>query len=377
MRSILNLFSTTRKGFLISARLIVLLPLALSSPQVLGRSLNFTPSASLSDSKTTLNFESLHMLNLTEGWAYALVDQEWTMYLYTNDGGQTWSEAAAYGSSSATSRPGTWISDPAPEGNVQLGAFSDSLHGWKLDTTERAAGNEDGTLYRTTDGGITWLQVGAVDFGGNGNLPAGYHTGLAFESPTEGWMTLSSINHIGGLAQTVDGGVDWMILGLPDPSGYNLISDACDFTDFRIFAPGSLSVIADCDLDNGTTAVFLYSSYNDGKSWHIAGLTPKSPLQPVWGWPPSPLIAMLSMTSGWTVATSPNSPNVQILYWTSDSGLTWTKSATLPARLMNNDSQTTLFDFVDKQHGWAAPSDNLEYTADGGKSWIALNPVFV
>ena len=72
--------------------------------------------------------------------------------------------------------------------------FIDTHHGW----AGGSRGWRDGFVLRTTDGGMTWDQIGDSQF------PIGIH--FSFTDTLNGWMTCS---YGGNLFRTTDGGLSW------------------------------------------------------------------------------------------------------------------------------------------------------------------------
>lgn len=111
----------------------------------------------------------------------------------TSDGGKTWSRGDLQ----------------AGGGHVVSADFTDAWHGWLLVEVSNLGGPVTEALYRTEDGGATWLDVG------NPVTAPDTAVRAVFADPLHGWLySLSS----GPFAySTADGGATWRRVALPPP----------------------------------------------------------------------------------------------------------------------------------------------------------------
>ena len=260
---------------------------------------------------------------------------------------------------------------------------------------------EPAALYQTIDGGVSWRLIAddgndiyaikaysPIDTGITGR----YHTGMVFESPTDGWMAISSLDDGGGtLLHTIDGGHTWHPVTMMSASTTvtpitvtALVN--CELFDLRLEAPGVLTLGAYCLDDNLVKTGFLYQTTNDGVTWQVNSL-PANFINNYGAFQ----LYMMSATDGLAVgcdspARVPDpkdcatvTPLPLAFYRTTDSGQTWTRSGPLPDVLrpaVSNASNATYaqFDFIDDHTGWAIdPTGKLLITVDGGKIWTPLN----
>lgn len=136
-----------------------------------------------------------------------------TVVMLTSDGGRSWHQAR---------------SNPFSHIPTFAAAFSfiSPKMGWLAIGNQPSAGSELKYLYKTNDGGQTWAEVASPSTSGNsppsesGGLPeGGYLDGIAFVSPSIGYMTLGRIR-TGTELETTDGGAQWQSVDL-GPNGSN------------------------------------------------------------------------------------------------------------------------------------------------------------
>lgn len=105
----------------------------------------------------------------------------------------------------------TWQSPTLPVSGYYLSSpfFFDKDHGWVIGNSEKE--DQDGVLLRTTDGGNTWSAVNPKFLDVEG-VDKNVFLSVFFTSPEEGWMVggyLYGDDTVGGVMHTTDGGVTW------------------------------------------------------------------------------------------------------------------------------------------------------------------------
>lgn len=248
----------------------------------------------------------------------------------------TQSQTEPQGTAPATELPTPPVSDPLWLPNHRLQTilkdkvdvvFLDSQHGWKMVPGQGATTNEPADIYRTADGGESWVKVATADQNNvsaaeSTNLPAGtlpyggVKNGLSFVNDSTGWIT-GYVPRVGyqWIFVTNDGGNSWVHQELPVPKdvpGYT--SMTFDVTPPAFFTSEDGVLIEEiAEAPQGKahpTYVFFYTS-DGGQHWEEK---PAANLS-------------LTVSNSNSQQSSPSiSVNVNGTTWqTTDSGYSWTK----------------------------------------------------
>jgi photosystem II stability/assembly factor-like uncharacterized protein len=212
-------------------------------------------------------------------------------------------------------------------------------------------------LYRSQDGGVSWSRI-QDPYNDTSLIMSCSKTGLQFTDATHGWLTGDCHGVAAGvqLFNSLDGGVSWTPVTLPDPAGVpGLFSDmlaACGSYDPYFFSNDLGHIGVNCvnyTQDPPTYQYYLFTTLDGGSTW-VSGTYPGKSLY------------FYSADTGWAAAEK--------IQRTLDGGLTW--------KAMSNVSWSAQLDFVSEQLGWAV-ARNLEQialvkTTDGGAKWAILVP---
>lgn len=335
-----------------------------TTPTVVGSPINPTPAGPVN------SLQTIHMIDATTGWA-----ETSTSLLRTTDGWRTWKDvtphkAALVGAgyfltgseawigeasglnlqagqkpavivSHTTNGGQTWQSAPlsvtVPEGVFSM-SFVNDQDGWSEAELGGATGNDLVEIFRTTNGGKSWVAVAST---GSDNTPAtfpfsGHKSGLVFINTSTGWATSN------GLYVTHDGGATWQQQTLP--------AQACCLLPTFFNAHDGI-------LPGGSQ---LFVTYNGGTTWQSTSSLPAS----------SSLVTFIDMQHGWVAVD-----NGTTLYRTSDGGAHWAKiTPVIPSSI----TAFAQLDFVSTGIGWAvgytseAANTLLIKTTDGGQTWTQV-----
>lgn len=170
--------------------------------------------------------------------------------------------------------------------------FLDQQHGWAWATGPLAGVQATRTLYKTINGGATWMSLGtlsttrAFDDPTPGPLPLGDGFGLTFLTPQRGWAIVyqSQVSQRDFLYLTRDGGVTWQLQQLPQPATgpipgiqTTLQGGAQSGAFASMRAPqfftsqhGLLSIVSQISAQK-PREVYLYETNDGGQSWSLLG----------------------------------------------------------------------------------------------------------
>lgn len=339
--------------------------------------------APLIDSPSILNIE---MLNEADGWG---VTEE--QIVRTNDGGITWFNVTPPGLNDA--------------GYFVYADFFDAAHAW-LQFPDMNSQPNGGTLYRTSDGGLTWESFATPFSEGS----------LRFIDEQNGWMMANLGAGAGSNAvsifKTSDGGSTWKRTYTNDPN----LEGAADtlplggLKNFLVALDENTAWVGGVIYAPGQT--YLFRSDDGGVTWFNINLVlPEGTVESELS---TQGMVFVSSQNGLLALRITSETPETIVYRTEDGGNTWTQ---LPVNFsgygiletpsasemifytadqfyVTKDAGKTIqqvspaikfgdsiidMSFVNAQTGWVITSDTnnkrtLYRTEDGGAAWTALIP---
>ncbi len=253
----------------------------------------------------------------------------------------------------------TWL-NATPSGLTSIG-YSTALSVLNVNTVWVLVPNADfytGTLYHTSDGGLTWTSV-EVPFGGPSIQFLDASTGLARADRGAG-----AGSDVVEMFQTSDGGASWLSIFNNDPTR----PDASASLPLSGIKNGMTFLNANTGWVTGTVPIngeiYLFVTNDSGASWEQQSI-PLPPGYATYQYMPQapvffgsdgflPLIVYLSSTTDFT------------FYTTHDGGITWTGDPTNANKVVKPGS----YAFADALHGWCWDGGtNLYFTTDGAQTW--------
>ena len=219
--------------------------------------------------------------------------------------------ATLFPTPTATSIPPDLPEVPAPI--LSQIAFQDESSGWGIGFEHQ------GAVLRSIDGGATWLDASPPGIGGLGNSAI-----LTSLDVDHAWMLLPGTDFFSGtLYRTTDGGVTWN--SNPAPFGFAFLQFLDDSNGYALagqgFAAGSEAVEMFQTSDGGATWTSLF--HNDPNQ---PGSSDSLPLDGIKNG-----MTFLDVKTGWITGTRPLAGDIY-LYVTRDGGLSWSQqSLPLPA----------------------------------------------
>ncbi len=316
------------------------------------------------------------------GWA---TEDQTGAVLHSSDGGLTWSATAVIKSDLATfldakhawaatydvgylytiyvtSDGGkTWRHGPhidlccAP---AQL-LFSDSSHGWALSLPNGIdAPTSVAMVWRTVDGGITWMDITA---GAKQVLPIGCNNySMAFADAATGWLVTGNCPSF-FLAVTHDGGLTWNKQASP----YGLPSGVVQPWAPAFNSGQTPTILVSAVDSNGSPSspAGVLVTTDRGLTWTYRPL-PELPLNN--GLPRLEPVADLGRANDWWFVGRSN-PAAPVLYHSRDSGRTWVRATNLPGK------SVTWLDAIDADRiRLVTGGGGLLYSSDGGKTFVEI-----
>lgn len=332
---------------------------------------------------------SIRMINASTGWAAGSTTDR---ILRTTDAGSHWVDV-----SPKTAQAGTWITFFLDANNAWLASslqpgagspdfsvtiyrtadggrtwvqageatadrgwpasmdFVDPAHGWLFMQLGVAAGSEGVAIFGTIDGGTSWTKLSEADTSGNpGQLPFSCHKGPPiFLNSSTGWMP-GSCGAGGGpyFYITHDGAQTWSAVTISLPAGYSG-NCMCGISGLRFSDARNGIFVLDLYGADGVPHNFLYATHDAGSSWQAGAQLP----------PNCYMAYFINATMGWTLDAKKNT-----ILQTGDGGQHWSTLGTVPSYAVPMDMQ-----FVSATVGWVMGSESagrtLIKTSDGGRTW--------
>lgn len=240
----------------------------------------------------------------------------------------------------------------------------DEVYGWAV--------TED-NIIRTNDGGATWYDVTPP-----GLTEAGYSVFPEFLDVTHAWIQVVDPNNYpngGTLYRTSDGGLTWAMFATPFSAG-----------DMEFLDANNGWILADLGVGAGSMAVSVFQTNNGGETWirvytndpNLEGSEETLPLSGL-----KIMLVPLNMKTAW-VGGVIYAPGTVYLFRTDDAGKTWFDiSLILPGEAQAGELGVEMIQFLSPKQGMLAlrmtsakPQTILYTTNDGGNTW-GLLPVTI
>ena len=329
----------------------------------------------------------IRFVNELDGWG---VSESWIVR--TNDGGITWynvaptdlKEVGSTGETFILDKDHAWIQKPdfnnfpnngllyqtADGGltwNISSTPFSggdlsfiDSDNGWMLADLGAGAGSNAVAVFQTTDGGTTWTQTYTND----PNLPdagdslplGGLKADLIPLNMQTAWV--GGVTYSPGtvyLYRTDDRGRSWSQVSLELPAGAEEFELGIDQDQMQFVSAEDGFLVVRMSGDSTQTAVYVTN--DGGDTWRL-----------------TPTLIPEAGASDFLSAEEAIIYNGEQFYVTRDAGRTWT---TVSPDIVFGDSFATM-EFVNLNNGWIITVANeirsLYRTQDGGATWLPVTP---
>ena len=333
-------------------------------------------------------FVDIQFLNELDAWGVTE-----TQVIRTNDGGSTWYNVTPPDVTETGYTVGTFILDNThawvqkPDFNnfpnngllyrttdggltwtISSTSFSggdlnfiDVNNGWMLADLGVGAGSNAVAVFQTTDGGATWTQTYTNDPNNpeaGDSLPlGGLKSDLVPRNMQTAWVT--GVIYAPGTAylyRTDDGGHSWSQVALPLPAGSENSELSIDRDQMQFVSPDDGFLVV--RMAGDATLSVVYITGDGGNTWTLR-----------------PAMLPGAGESDFLSAQEAVIYNGEQFYVTRDAAQTW---ATVSPNIVFGDSFFTM-DFVNPDTGWVVTLDlerqrSLYRTNDGGATWLPVIP---
>jgi photosystem II stability/assembly factor-like uncharacterized protein len=253
----------------------------------------------------------------------------------------------------------TWTISSTPFSGGDL-SFLDLNTGWMLADLGVGAGSNAVAVFQTTDGGGTWTQTYSNDPNNpeaGDSLPlGGIKSDLVPINMQTAWV--GGVIYAPGtvyLYRTDDGGQSWTPVNLPLPEGAENFELGIDRDQMQFVSAEDGFLVLRMSGDATQTAVYVTS--NGGDAWTL-----------------TPTLIPEAGESDFLSAQEAVIYNGEQFYVTRDAARTWT---TVSPDIVFGDSFVTM-DFVNPNSGWIVSAAEGKYslyrTHDGGATWLPVTP---
>jgi len=324
------------------------------------------PTSALQSSDSFSPLDSIQMIDAQIGWAVTArcdpcpPDIVSGLVLRTTNGGTQWKDVTPADSSgkrtgvidfyvfnSQIALVGTWVRKSSREGSVEI--------------------------FRTVDAGLTWKTITNPGW-----------SSISFLNPREGWLIHDIVGYTGhtdvDIYRSPDGGETWVKVSsnTDRSSGLTNLSGMTGIT-FFTSATGwitGLSILSDW--------LYLYVTRDGGRTWQQQKLPLPPQLTPHWEaylWPPRVVTAQDGILRADYTTSHRSDPMAQteytgpviVFYVTHDGGTTWTYTTPVPVTESKVNPRPRPGTFIDMSHGWVKDEDTLYMTNDGGRQWTKIH----
>ncbi|MBU6424016.1 MAG: glycoside hydrolase, partial [Chloroflexi bacterium] len=180
-------------------------------------------------------------------------------------------------------RGATWSERALPPQPVQITTitFVDAQHGWVLSTGSPATQcqAQGAAIWRTDDGARTWKRIVDLVVGANAQPVAGISPGqckedLAFADATHGFFDSWDPNSRPTVYRTTDGGMSWAATRLPDPPGFTTQTGGFSLHPGPVADFGAVQLVSALGNSGTKDTTYVFRSTDGGASWTYAATTP-------------------------------------------------------------------------------------------------------
>jgi len=286
----------------------------------------------------------VQFLNELDGWGVTE-----TQIVRTNNGGVTWYNITPPDATISGQSVGTFILD--------------NDHAW-LQIPDFNNFPNNGLLYRTTDGGLTWT-VSSTPFSGGD---------LNFIDPNKGWMLadlgVGAGSNAVAVFQTMDGGATWTQTYTNDPN----LPDAGDSLPLGGIKSDLVPLNMQTAWVSGVTyasgSIYLFRTDDSGHNWSLVKPELPAGAENFELGIDKDQMQFVTATDGFLVVRMAGQANQTAVYTTNDAGNTWTLTPTI---IPNAGAS----DFLSAQEAIIYNGQQFYVTRDAARTWTSVSPNIV
>jgi len=286
----------------------------------------------------------VQFLNELDGWGVTE-----TQIVRTNNGGVTWYNVTPPDATISGQSVGTFILD--------------NDHAW-LQIPDFNNFPNNGLLYRTTDGGLTWT-VSSTPFSGGD---------LNFIDPNKGWMLadlgVGAGSNAVAVFQTMDGGATWTQTYTNDPN----LPDAGDSLPLGGIKSDLVPLNMQTAWVSGVTyasgSIYLFRTDDSGHNWSLVKPELPAGAENFELGIDKDQMQFVTATDGFLVVRMAGQANQTAVYTTNNAGNTWTLTPTI---IPNAGAS----DFLSAQEAIIYNGQQFYVTRDAARTWTSVSPNIV
>ncbi|HZD41400.1 MAG TPA: hypothetical protein VE131_11795 [Terriglobales bacterium] len=286
----------------------------------------------------------IHFLNELDAWGVTE-----TQIVRTNDGGLTWYNVTP--------------PDLAETGTTVETFILDKDHAWVQKPDFNNFPN-NGLLYRTADGGLTW-SIASTPFSGGD---------LSFIDQQNGWMLadlgVGAGSNAVAVFQSGDGGATWVRTYTNDPNDPGA-GDSLPLGGIKSgLVPLNMQTAWVTGVIYASGTVYLYRTDNGGQTWSQVNLALPAGAENSELGIDRDQMQFVSADNGFLVIRMAGEQTQSAVYVTNDGGDTWTLTPTL---IPNAGSS----DFLSAQEAIIYNGEQFYVTHDAANTWATVSPNIV